>query len=132
MKGAAKNSQRYKVEIPQLKNPSNELTYITFPSFEEFCKIAYIELLFKKIHERKNIDKERMRKYLKKINKFVEDCEHMEIFSNEETSFDHLLPYITDFLYNAAYNLTQKYENDLQIQIANKMWKKRICSLNFF
>ena len=56
----------------------------------------------------------------------------MEIFSNEETSFDHLLPYITDFLYNAAYNLTYKYEKGLQIQIANKMWKKRICSLNFF
>ena len=66
MKGTAKNSQLYKVEIPQLKNPLNELTYITFPSFEEVCKIAYIELLFKKKNERKNIDKERMRKYLEK------------------------------------------------------------------
>ena len=132
MKGTAKKSQRYKVEIPQLKNLFHELTYISFPSFEEFCKIANIELLFKKIHERKNIDEERMRKYLKKINKFVEDCEHMEIYSNEETSFDHLFLYITDFLYNVCYNFTYKYEKDLQHKLANKMWKKRICSLNFF
>ena len=125
-------SERYKVEILQLKNPLYELTYISFPSFEEFCKIANIELLFKKIDERKNIDEERMRKYLKKINKFVEDCEHMEIHSNEETSFDHLFPYITDLLYHVCYNLAYKYEKDLENKIANKMWKKKICSLNFF
>ena len=39
---------------------------------------------------------------------------------------------LTDFLYNVAYDDTYKYEKDLQIQIANKMWNKRICSLNFF
>ena len=131
MKGTAKNSQRYKVKMPQLENPLNEVTYISFPSFEEFCKIAYIELMFKKIEKRRN-DRERMRKYLKRINKYVEDCERMEIFSNEETSFDQLLPRITDFLYNVAYDDTYKYEKDLQIQIANKMWNKRICSLNCF
>ena len=73
-----------------------------------------------------------MREYLKRINKIVKDCKRMEIFSNEETSFDHLLPNITDFLSNVAYDDTLKYEKDLQIQIANKLWNKRICSLNFF
>ena len=131
MKGTAKQSQRYKFEIPQLKNPFYELTYISFPSFEEFCKIENIEMLFEKIHKRKNIDKERMHKYLKKINKFVEDCEHMEIYSNEESSFDYLFPYITGFLLKVHYEDTYKYKKGLQNKIANKMWNKEICSLHF-
>ena len=122
MKGTAKNSQRYEIKMPQLNNFSNEVTYISFPSFEEFCKIAYIELFFKKIEKRRN-DRDRVRKYLKRIDKIVKDCKRMEIFSNEETSFDHLLPHITDFLSNVAYDDTLEYEKDLQIQIA---------SLNFF
>ena len=73
-----------------------------------------------------------MSNYLKRINKRLEDCERMEIFSNDERSFDQLLPYITEFLVNVAYDDTYKYEKDLQIQIANKLWNKRICSLDNF
>ena len=131
MKGTAKNSQRHEIKMPQLINETNEVTCISFPSFEEFCKIAYIELLFKKIEKRRN-DRDKLSKYLKRINKRLEDCERMEIFSNDERSFDQLLPYITEFLENVTYDDTYKYEKDLQIQIANKLWNKRICSLDNF
>ena len=36
----------------------------------------------------------------------------MEIFSNDERSFDQLLPFITEFLENVAYDVTYKYEKD--------------------
>ena len=48
MEVTAKNSERHEIKMPQLNNFSNEVTYISFPSFEEFCKIAKIELFFKK------------------------------------------------------------------------------------
>ena len=123
MEVTAKISQRHEIKMPQLINETNEVTYISFPSFEDFCKIAYIELLFKKIEKRRN-DRDKVSKYLKRTNKHLEDCEHMEIFSNDERSFDQLLPFITEFLENVAYDVTYKYEKDLQIQIANKLWKK--------
>ena len=44
MEATAKNSQRYEIKMPQLNNYLNEVTYISFPSFEDFCKLAYIEL----------------------------------------------------------------------------------------
>ena len=131
MKGTAKNTQRHEIKMPQLINETNEVTYISFPSFEEFFKIAYIELLFKKIEKRRT-DRDKVSNYLKRINKRLEDCERMEIFSNDERSFDQLLPYITEFLVNVAYDDTYKYEKDLQIQIANKLWNKRICSFDNF
>ena len=132
MKGTAKNSQCYEIKMPQLNNYSNEVTYILFPSFEEFCKLACIDLFFKKIEKRSN-DRDRVRKYLKRINKYVDDCERMKIFSNEKTSFEHLLTNITVFLYDMAFNdQSYEYEKDLQIQIANKLRNKIICPLNFF
>ena len=131
MEATAKISKRHEIKMPQLINETNEVTYISFSSFEEFCKKAYIELLFKKIEKRRN-DRDKLSKYLKRINKRLEDCERMEIFSNDERSFDQLLPYITEFLENVAYDDTYKYEKDLQIQIANKLWNKRICSLDNF
>ena len=110
MEATAKISKRHElIKMPQLINETNEVTYISFPSFEEFCEIAYIELLFKKIEKRRN-DRDKLSKYLKRINKRLEDCERMEVFSNDERSFDQLLPYITEFLENVAYDDTYKYE----------------------
>ena len=40
MKGTAKNTQGHEIKMPQLINETNEVTYISFPSFEEFCKTA--------------------------------------------------------------------------------------------
>ena len=113
MEDTAKISQRYEIKMPQLNNFLNEVTYISFPSFEEFCKLAKIDLFFKKIEKRRN-DKDRVRKYLKRINKYVDDCERMKIFSNEKTSFENLLTNITVFLYDMAFNdQSYEYEKDL-------------------
>ena len=132
MEVTAKISKRHEIKMPQLINETNEVTYISFPSFEDFCKIAKIELFFKKIEKRRN-DRDRVRKYLKRINKIVEDFKRMEIYSNDERSFDQLLPYVTEFLSGMAFSdQSYEYEKDLQIQIAKKLWYKRICSLDFF
>ena len=84
-----------------------------------------------KIYKTENIDEERLYKYLKKINMIIEDCEHMEIDSKEESSFDYLFPLIVDFLWKVYYNDTFKYKKDLQNKINNDLWKKEICSLRF-
>ena len=48
MKGTVKESQSYIINMPKLDNHRDEETFISFPSFEEFSKLAFIELLFKK------------------------------------------------------------------------------------
>ena len=133
MEATAKISQPHEIKMPQLNNYLNEVTYISFPSFEEFCKLAKIELFFKKIEKARN-DRDRVRKYLKTINKYVDDCERMMIFSNEKTSFEHLLNFTTVFLYEMEFHdQSYEYEKDLQDQIANKLRKKIIiCSPKFF
>ena len=124
MEVTAKISKHQEIKMPQLINETNEETYISFPSFEEFCKIAKIE---------GRNDRDRVRKYLKRIDKIVEDCKRMEIYSNDERSFDQLLPYITEFLSGMAFtDQSYEHEKDLQIQIAKKLCYKRICSLDFF
>ena len=130
MKGTAKNSERHEIKMPGINNGTKEVTYISFPSFEEFSRVVYIELLFKKIEKRSN-DRDKLRRYLKIINEKLEDCERMEIFSNDERSFDQLFYYITDFLSKVEYDISHKYEKKLQIQIANKLWDKRTCSLAY-
>ena len=113
MEATAKNSQRYVIKMPQLNNYSNEVTYISFPSFEEFCKLAYIELFFKKIEKARN-DRDRVRKYLKRINKYVDDCKRMMIFTNLKTSFEHLLNFTTAFLYEMEFHdQSYEYKKDL-------------------
>ena len=131
MKGTAKNSERHEIKMPDINNGTKKVTYISFPSFEEFSRIDYLKLLFKKIEKRSN-DSDKLRKYLKIKNKKIEDCERMEIFSNDEGSFDQLFYYTTDFLSKVEYDIYYKYEKKWQIQIANKLWDKRICSLGYF
>ena len=133
MEATAKISQRHEIKLPQLNNYLDEVTYISFPSFEEFCKLAKIELFFKKIEKARN-DRDRVRKYLERINKYVNDCKRIMIFSNEKTSFEHLLTFITVFLYEMKFHYeSYECEKDLQNQIASKLRRKIImCSPNFF
>ena len=112
MKGTAKNSERHEIKMPDINNGTKEVTYISFLSFEEFSRIVYIELLFTKIEKRSN-DRDKLRRYLKIINEKLEDCERMEIFSNDERSFDQSFYYITDFLSKVEYDISYKYEKKI-------------------
>ena len=100
MKGTVKESQRFIINMPQVDNYLNEVSFISFPSFEEFCKLAFIEPLFKKIEKVKH-DEERVRKYLKRIKENVVDCEYMMIYSNKKASFQNFIKFYISFsLYN--------------------------------
>ena len=128
MKSTVKKSQRYIINMPQIDNYLNEVTFISFPSFEDFCKLVYIELLFKKLEKIKN--EERVRKYLKRIKKKVVDCEDMMIYTNEKASFYYLLNFTYDFLATMKFhNECYEYEKDLQEVIYNRlMLKITLCS----
>ena len=129
MKGTVKESQRFIINMPQLHSYSNEETLISFPSFEEFCKLAYIELLFKKLEKVKNHE-ERVRKYLKRINENVVDCEYMMIYTNSEVSFQNLLNFTYVFLCTMKFHKEcYEYEKDLQEETYNGlMGKLTLCS----
>ena len=124
MKGTVKESQSYVINIPKLDNDEDEETFISFPSFEEFCKLAFIELLFKKIEKVKN-DKKRVRKYLKKIKENVDECEYMMIITNSEEGFQNLLKFTYVFLCIMKINeKSYEYEKDLQEEIYNSFKEK--------
>ena len=129
MKGIVKKLQSFIINMPLLDNYSNEETFISFPSFEEFCKLAYIELLFKKIEKVKN-DEESVRKYLKRINEIVVDCGYMMIYTNLKVSFQNLLNFTYVFLCTMKFHKEcYEYEKDLQEEIYNRlMGKLTLCS----
>ena len=129
MKGTVKESQRFIINMPQVDNYLNEASFISFRSFEEFCKLAFIELLFKKIEKVKN-DEERVRKYLKRIKENVVDCEYMMIYTNEKASFQNLLSFTYVFLCTMKFHKEcYEYEKDLQEEIYNRLMEKlTLCS----
>ena len=132
MKGTVKKLQCFIINMPQLDNYSNEGTFISFPSFEEFCKLAYIELLFKKLEIVKT-DEGSVRKYLKRINENVVDCEYMMIYTNQKASFQNLLNFTYVFLCKMKFHKEcYEYEKDLQEEIYKRLiGKLTLCSPSY-
>ena len=128
----------YTIELPErIINDDDcyEEIYITFPSFDDYQKILNIEELMYKLHIKKSIrkDEEKFYKHLKKIENIIKDCEHMELETNEESSFDKVFTNIVRFLYKSAYGFKH---NNKKLQkkfhkVAEDLWGKEICPFQF-
>ena len=71
-----------------------------------------------------------MRKYLKRINENVVDCEYIMIYTNLKASFQNLLNFTYVFLCKMKFHKEcYEYEKDLQEEIYNRlMGKLTLCS----
>ena len=63
--------------------------YLTFPSFEDYCKVGDIEMEIYELNNKKSIRENEVifYKYLSKIEKLLKDCDKMDIHNNSEDSF---------------------------------------------